>query len=519
MKQIKQKNAVLTVLSMVVAMVLSKGLGLMRSMCMASAYGTGYEANAFSAASRIPLSFFDLLFSAAILGCFIPVYNSFGESGDKAEAERSADAFACIFLNFILLLTGILSVLGMVFAPQLIHLITPELPKEATALAISLLRMMFPMILFTGAAYTLVGILQSKEHFFLPSMISAISNLGVILYFLFLNERLGSYGIYGLAIAYLCSWFLQFLTLLVPLIRMRFPYRLLLDFKNPAFRRAIRMTPPIMIGSWLAPLGMLIGTHFASRIAVSGAVTVFEYAININNIITGILTYGICNFTFPRLSRMNVSGDKTAFSSTARTGILSALAIVLPIMTAVLCLSEEGTALIYLRGEFTAADTLETARALRYFALGMPAFCITEIVTRVMYAKMSVSVPMTASLSGAAVNVLVTWLLVTFSDAKLGVGCAALGNTAGLWICALILTVVMMWTVPGVSSVSFWTSTGKLLLLTLLSGGIMYGIAQLLSNDAVTSGRFTNLVVCVIVFLPAALVYLIGLKLLKVRFS
>ena len=56
-----------TVLSMVAAMVLSKGLGMVRSMCMAAAYGTGYEANAFSAASRIPLSFFDLLFSAAIL--------------------------------------------------------------------------------------------------------------------------------------------------------------------------------------------------------------------------------------------------------------------------------------------------------------------------------------------------------------------------------------------------------------------------------------------------------------------
>ena len=70
-----KKHAVLTVLSMVAAMVLSKGLGMVRSMCMASAYGTGWQANAFSAASRIPLSFFDLLFSAAILGCFIPVYN------------------------------------------------------------------------------------------------------------------------------------------------------------------------------------------------------------------------------------------------------------------------------------------------------------------------------------------------------------------------------------------------------------------------------------------------------------
>ena len=96
------KNAVLTVLSMIAAMILSKGLGMVRSMCMAAAYGTGWQANAFSAASRIPLSFFDLLFSAAILGCFIPVYNSFADREDKTAAERDADTFACIFFNFIL---------------------------------------------------------------------------------------------------------------------------------------------------------------------------------------------------------------------------------------------------------------------------------------------------------------------------------------------------------------------------------------------------------------------------------
>ena len=83
-----KKRAVLTVLSMAAAMILSKGLGMVRSRCMAAAYGTGWQANAFSAASRIPLSFFDLLFSAAILGCFIPVYNSFSAREDRDAAAR-----------------------------------------------------------------------------------------------------------------------------------------------------------------------------------------------------------------------------------------------------------------------------------------------------------------------------------------------------------------------------------------------------------------------------------------------
>ncbi len=514
----KPKHAILTVLSMVAAMVLSKGLGMVRSMCMAATYGTGSAANAFSAASRIPLTFFDLLFSAAILGCFVPVYNSFRDTEDKNRAAREADTFACIFLNFILLLTGILSVIGILLAPGIIAIVTPELPPETAALAASLLRIMFPMILFTGAAFTLVGILQSKEQFLLPSMISAISNLGVICYFLFVNRYLGENGIYGLAIAYLISWALQFITLFIPLYRMRFPYRLLLDFKNPALKKALKMTPPIMIGSWLAPLGMLTGTYFSSGLSVSGAVTVFEYAINVNNIITGILTYGICNFTFPRLSRMNVSGDAHAFASTARAGILSSLAIVLPVMAAVLCLSEEGVAILYLRGEFTAADTVETARALRFFALGMPAFCLTEILSRVMFARMSVYVPMAASLTGSTVNVLSTVLLVRFFGDTLGVGSVALGNALGLWASAVVLFFVFMRTVRGAIDPAFLKNAAKLLFLTAVSSAIMRMAGVLLPTDPLSCGLIRNLLVCIAVFVPAAIVYLLGLKILRVSF-
>lgn len=515
------RHAVLTVLSMAGAMVLSKGLGMLRSVCMASAYGTGWEAAAFSAASRIPLSFFDLLFSASILGCFIPVYNSFRSdaSGQPGKAGEEADAFACIFLNFILLLTGLLSVLGIAFAKPILAVVAPGLPEETAALAVKLLRIMFPMVIFTGSAYTLVGVLQSKEHFLLPSLISAFSNAGVILYFIFLNGRLGSRGIYGLAIAYLASWALQLITLLWPLFRMHFPYRLLLDFKNPALRRALRMTPPIMLGSWLAPIGMLAGTHFAAQLPISGAVTVFEYAINIETILTGILTYGICNFTFPRLSRMNVDGNEEMFSSTARTGVLSALSVVLPVMAAVLVLAEEGTSVLYQHGAFTGTDVRETALALRCLAVGMPAFCLSEVINRILYAKCSVVIPMISALLGAACNILSSFFLVRNASDTLHVGCAALGNTIGQVVCAVVLSAALIRRVPGLFTRAFLASLGKLLFLTAVSAAAMAGTAFLLRNNPTEAGLFHNLAVCALVFLPSGLIYALGLRLLRVRFT
>ena len=77
---------------------------MLRSVLLAAHYGTSAQANAFTAATQIPLTCFDLLLSAAILGCFIPVYNSFrGENGDTPDTQsvQQADRFACVFLNFV----------------------------------------------------------------------------------------------------------------------------------------------------------------------------------------------------------------------------------------------------------------------------------------------------------------------------------------------------------------------------------------------------------------------------------
>lgn len=49
-------------------------------------------------------------------------------------------------------------------------------------------------------AFSLVGVLQAQDHFTAPALMSALSNLVIIAYFLFLDQ---SMGIYGLALAYL----------------------------------------------------------------------------------------------------------------------------------------------------------------------------------------------------------------------------------------------------------------------------------------------------------------------------
>ena len=197
---------------------LGKVLGLFRDHLMAVHYGTtGMEAKAFYIASRIPRVFFDVVFASAIAACFIPVFSEYLTQRGKKEAFR----FGSNFLSVMALLTAVLTVLGILFAQPLVTLFADGYDPQTAELAASLTRVMFPTVLFTGVAFSFVGVLQSLGEFNVPALISVVSNLVIILYYLTLDQQ---FGIYGLAVAFLVGWFLQAAVQVPSLRRLGFRY-------------------------------------------------------------------------------------------------------------------------------------------------------------------------------------------------------------------------------------------------------------------------------------------------------
>jgi len=500
-EKIKGKPAA-TVALMMGATLLSKVLGMLRSVLMADHYGTGVEAAAFSEASHIPLTFFDLLFGAAILGCFIPVYNSFGEG-----KQKEADRFGCNFLHVMMLAAGLLALVGMIFAEGIMELMAPDLDGEIKALAAKLLRIMFPMIIFTAATFTLVGLMQSRGRYLLPAAVSAISNGAIIVYFLFFDHLLGDYAIYGLAAAYLGAWLLQFLTLAVPLLRGGFVWQPVLDFRDGALIRSIRAALPIMVGSWLTPVSILAGLYFASFVAIDGAVTMFDYGYAIFAIIAGTLTYSICNYAFPLLSRLSGRENEAEWGNIVSAGLGSVLSLVLPFAAAVLILAGEGVAVLYLRGEFTAEAARQTAWVLRCMAVGMPAFAVIEVCSRVFYSRRMLRPPVLAALVGIGANVLVSRILVGFP--ALRVGAVGLGFAAGQIAAALTLVLFLAVRTRGVVTAAFGRGLLAALARTLVSAAVMLVVYRLSAADPYTCGMLRCIFTALITFVPGAVCYLL----------
>lgn len=505
----KNKSATVTVLFMILAMIISKLLGMFRGVLLAASYGTTESATAFSAASRIPLSFFDIVFASAILGCFIPVYNSFSGNDKK----REQNDFAAIYLNFLLLLTGIVTLLGIVFAKPLVTMVAPGLLPETHRLAVLLLRLMFPIVILAAASYTFVGVLQSNGEYIIPSFISAVSNLLIIVYFLFFD---GLFGIKGLAIAYSVAWCVQLITMIVPIIKVGYRHRLLFNFRSPSFITALKLTPPIIMGSWLSPVCLLLSMRFATYTETQGAIPSFEYAINLFTVITGITTYGVCNYIFPKLS-LQANGSEGEFAKTGREGLLSALLMTVPIAAIVMALAPEGVSIVYLRGSFDADSARNVALILRTLVPGMLGFTLVEFLSRTFYAMKKPKFVVISVIAGIVADLIMLALLINaFSGDIEALG---ISYSVGILVSGITMLIFAATNVKGFVDVSYIFSLIKMLLAGAVSVGVMMIIKNAVGNNAYENGFIFNAFFAVGVAIAGLVVYLLLLAVMYRKFN
>ena len=422
----KSRKPSLTVAAMIAATLFAKALGLFRSMLMAWTMGDTQEAVAFAAASKIPSLFFDIIFSAAILGAFIPHYSA------AANEERGAREFASSFLGAMLAAASLFSLIGIIFAPQITAVFSPGLSAESAALAARLLRIMFPAVVFTAGAYTLTGLLQAHGNFILPAGISAVSNIFIICFLLFGGKAISPFA---LAAAHICSWLLQLLTLALPLAaKKRLPMPKI-DLKNEHLRRSLAAVPKIAAGSWFYPASALFAAFFASFIS-DKAFLLYDYAAGIYTIISGIAIYGVANYCLPALSKIHALGDMRGFAKEVNQALFSAVRLILPVCAAALLFSREGLSLLYAHGKFPESAANECARALSLLCAAMPASAVSEILCRAFCAAKKTWAPMYAAASAVCANLAANSLALFAESGICGI---AASFAAAQWVQALFL--------------------------------------------------------------------------------
>lgn len=454
-----------TVSVVILITLLGKFMGLGRGMLMGQAFGTGYEADALAAASLLPRQLFDAVFASAVSASFIPVFNEALERHGRAEADRLAGSF----LTVIGLATGTITVLGMVFAPGLIDLISNFNPQTA-ALATRLLTIIFPSLLFTGLAFSMVGILNSLGEFKIPAAMSMVSNGILIVYFLFF---VGRWGVYGAAVAMLIGWGAQALFQVPSLIKRGYRYRPRLWHRG--LGKICKMMLPVMVSTWIVPINMMVILWFAS--ALPGGASSVTFANELFVILAGIFVLSVTNVIFPEMSRLSVSGDRQAFCNMVRDTMRTLLFLLIPMTVGLMLLSTPLVHLLYEYNHFDAESTRLTASALFFMSIGMTGYGIKHVLLRAFYAEKRGKIPLLAGLVSVIVNLTLCYFLVNLMGAP-GLG---LASAASLLATSLVLVPAAHWMLgEGFLTRSLVWALGKMGAAALVMGLAVYFLRDIL---------------------------------------
>src|SRR2546421_1929372 len=206
-----------------IAILSSRILGLIREQIFAALFGAGKYLDAFLMAFRLPNLLRDLFAEGALSTAFITTFSGrIATEGDES-AWRLANKvarFPAVFMSAVTLLV-------MVFAPQLVDLLTWwSWPPDKTELTIWLTRIMWPFMLLVSLAALVMGMLNAKHVFGPPAMASSYFNLGSIIGGVgigwWLDPHFGARSLTGLAIGTLIGGMWQLTAQVPSLLRVGF---------------------------------------------------------------------------------------------------------------------------------------------------------------------------------------------------------------------------------------------------------------------------------------------------------
>ena len=245
----------------------------------------------------------------------------------------------------------------------------------------------------------------------------------------------------------------------------------------------------------------LVGRQVASHF--EGAISWLSYSDRLYQLPLGVVGAAVAVVLLPELARRlranDHAGGQSAYSRATEFGLF----LTLPAAFAIAVIAEPMVATLFERGQFTAEDTTQTARALVVYAFGLPAFVLQKILQPLYFAREDTRTPFRYALWSMVVNAVVAFGLMPW----LGFLAAALGTTVAAWI----MVAQLWWGTRGMgpSARADERLRRKAPLITL-SSALMAALLWLMVGwlDAAGVGRVPGL--AVLVFGGAAIYFTLG---------
>ena len=413
--------------------IISRLLGYLRDVLIAIFLGTSFIADAFFVAFRIPNTFRRLFAEGTFNSAFVPSYTS-----ELVKSKSKSKLFANEIFNFLFLSLLFLVLLAEVFMPAVVSLIAPGFKEDTQKieLAINLTRITFPFLMFVSLSSFFAAILNSHNKFAAASAAPIILNLiliGVLSFGKFLNDEIVYYLSYGVSIA----GFLQIVFLYNYVIKyydVKFNFKININNKVKVFFKKLL---PSIFSSGVTQINILVGTIIASF--QTSAVSYLYYADRIYQINLAIAGIAIGVVVLPQLSKYVHMRKKVKILQIQNKALELSMFLSLPASVALLIGSEQIVSGLFGYGSFDEKAVMNSARALYFFGLGLPAFALIKVFSTFFFANHDTKTPFYISLVSVFLNIFIS----IYYFGNIGFIIIPIATTISSWFNSIVLFVFL----------------------------------------------------------------------------
>ncbi|MGH2517965.1 MAG: murein biosynthesis integral membrane protein MurJ, partial [Ktedonobacterales bacterium] len=377
------------------AMLLSKIFGLGRTSFFAYVFGATPQADAYVNAFALPDTIFTIVAGGALASAFIPVFADYMiEKHDRETAWHIASSA----LNISMLVLTILSVLGIIFAPQFLDITlhpyfvcSPGKVCEGP-LIVSLTRIMLLQPIFLGGATIAVSILQARQSFLLPALAQVIYTVsligGIAATLVDRNTHIfgGHLGINGPAYGVVAGAILQFIIPIPGLFRAKMHYRLSFDFLHPGVRDIFRLMAPRVFNAGILFVSLYINRDLLGILNQKGVVYGYVTAFTLVTVPNSIFGMATAQAAFPTLAALVSAGEWQRLRTTILRSVRGVMFLAVPSGFGLIVLSDPISKLILAHGQFDPRTVPLVAQPLIFFSIGLVGLSLVEILVRCFYA-------------------------------------------------------------------------------------------------------------------------------------
>lgn len=421
---------------------LSRLMGFVRDILIASYLGTGPIAEAFLVAFSLPNLFRRFFAEGAFNMAFVPMFSKKLEAGDDA-LKFAQDAF--VGMTFIL---TIFTVVGIIFMPLLVTAMASGfLGDTRFDLAVYYGRIAFPYILFISLSALLSGVLNATGRFVAAAAAPVLLNVIFIGFMIIaaivwawsdsaalgMEKALRLHFGDWLAIAVPVGGVAQLGLVWIAAKRVGFPLRLGLPKMTPELKRLALIAAPAALAGGVVQINLLVGRQVASYF--DGAVAWLNYADRLYQLPLGVVGIAIGVVLLPDLSRRLRAGDEAGGKDAFNRASELSLALTIPAAAALMVIPLPLVSVLFERGAFTADDTAKTALAVAIYGLGLPAFVLQKTLQPLYFAREDTKRPFYYALAAMVLNA----ALAIGLSPVIGFTAAAIGTSLTGWAMVVML--------------------------------------------------------------------------------